>query len=436
MSEGFFIFIFYFNFVVVEKVIHKKLNIMRKVFFGLMLFVFITGQAQFQNPNIKTVLLHPEKMVLGMPVIELNSVQKLLLSFDELNGDGRTYKCTFVHCNSNWMQSDLEYYQYLNGFQNDDISNIDFSRSKYQDYVHYEYSFPNDNIKFLKSGNYFIRIYDENDPDNMLFERGFTIVDTKVSFAAMYKQPDRSDYRQTHQQVEFTMVCAQGFNIINPYQALNVYVQQNGRPDLVTSPKPKYINGNNYEFRNDDENLIFEGGNQFRNFDIKSLDFKSEYLSKIAVINDSVFVDVALDESKTFAVYDETYDIDGKYAIKADGKYNSELEAEYVYVNFTFKSNFPLKDGSLYVHGALTRGLFNDYSRMDYDPLAKVYRKTLIVKQGYYDYEYIFVDNISTKGSVQLTEGNHWETKNRYYIYAFYRFPGNNYDDCIGFVAF
>ena len=68
---------------------------------------------------------------------------------------------TFIHCDSNWGKSEMIYSEYLNGFYENYIEEYYYSFNTIQQYIHYELTFPNENINFLKSGNYIIIIYDE-----------------------------------------------------------------------------------------------------------------------------------------------------------------------------------------------------------------------------------------------------------------------------------
>ena len=49
----------------------------------------IVLQNKVSDVNIKTVLCHQLQDALSLPIINLNSDEKLLISFDDLNGDGQ-----------------------------------------------------------------------------------------------------------------------------------------------------------------------------------------------------------------------------------------------------------------------------------------------------------------------------------------------------------
>jgi hypothetical protein len=64
-----------------------------------------------------------------------------------------------------------------------------------------------------------------------------------------------------------------------------------------------------------------------------------------------------------------------------------------------------------------------------------VYQKTLLLKQGYYSYNYILRDrsNPNEMDDYMDTEGNHWETENNYGVFIYYHATGTRYDQIVGF---
>ena len=59
------------------------------------------------NKQIKTVLCHKIEEELSLQIINLNSDDKLLVSFDDLDADIKNYYYTIIHCNADWTASDL-----------------------------------------------------------------------------------------------------------------------------------------------------------------------------------------------------------------------------------------------------------------------------------------------------------------------------------------
>ena len=89
-------------------------------------------------------------------------------------------------------------------------------------------------------------------------------------------------------------------------------------------------------------------------------------------------------------------------------------------------------DADMYIMGELTDWNYSEDSKMTYNYKAKSYEKTLLLKQGYYNYQYILKYQSESTGDVSFIEGNHWETENDYTIYVYNREPGDMYDKLIG----
>jgi hypothetical protein len=91
--------------------------------------------------------------------------------------------------------------------------------------------------------------------------------------------------------------------------------------------------------------------------------------------------------------------------------------------------------GDLYIFGALTDWQCQPDFQMHYDQVRKGYVGWAYLKQGYYEYQYAYLKKGSTVADLTYIEGNHFETTNTYYIYAYYRFVGLFYDKLIGFAT-
>ena len=78
------------------------------------------------------------------------------------------------------------------------------------------------------------------------------------------------------QHIDFTIAPA-GYDITNPFRDMKVVITQNNRWDnAVTNIRPTFINGSQFVFSLDDAST-FNGGNEFRYFDVRSLRFLTEF---------------------------------------------------------------------------------------------------------------------------------------------------------------
>ena len=394
---------------------------------------FIRNENYIYKNNIKTILLHKEGWEMSSAVIRLNSNDKLKLSFDDLDADVKDYKYTVIQCNANWETSDIPQSKYIDGFAVDDISDYQYSFNTITQFTHYETIFPSDYLQITLSGNYIIKVFDDEEEDeNVAFTYRFMVVDQKVAIEANIHKATRLADMNYKQEIDFT-IHKTGFEIANPYRELTVILQQNERWDnVITNLKPEMVKGTDIIYNHDIGN-IFNGGNEFRNFDIKDLNYQSERIKKIDYSNNVNQIYLYNDKRRPYKVYVSRQDINGKRLIKTSERTNTPTEADYAFVHFSLPYPAPLIDGNLYILGALTNWQFSDENRLEYNYDKHTYEVSLFLKQGYYNYLYAFVKNERYQGDVSFIEGNHFETENDYNIFVYFHEPGTQYDQLISF---
>jgi len=388
------------------------------------------GDFVYEN-NIKTVLFNQKGWEFSLPIIEINSNDILELSFDDLDGDFKNYAYTIIHCNALWQPSDLMEYEYIEGFNTDRIANYSFSRNTRVPFTHYYFEFPNNNMQPKLSGNYILKIFHENNPDRIVITRRFMVYEQLVSIEASVKQATNLNYRDTKQEVDFTINTSL-YPVSNPFRDLRVLVTQNGRWDnAIADLKPKLVQGNRLIYDYEDGNL-FDGGNEFRNFDTKSLRYRSLQIGQINSMTNGWEVILLADRSRRFLRYTTRSDIDGRFLIKTDDYPDDRLEADYTWVQFSLLHDRPLINGNVYVMGGLTDWNLGLANKMEYNYRDSRYELRMLLKQGFYDYQYVFLEDGSDVADVSLFEGSHSITGNYYTIYVYHRKPGDIFDSLIG----
>lgn len=86
----------------------------------------------------------------------------------------------------------------------------------------------------------------------------------------------------------------------------------------------------------------------------------------------------------------------------------------------------------IYLNGELFNNVLDEKSKMGYNFETKQYEKAVLLKQGSYNYQYLFVPTGSSVGQTGPIEGNYYQTQNEYSIYVYYRPMGARYDRLIG----
>jgi len=68
---------------------------------------------------------------------------------------------------------------------------------------------------------------------------------------------------------------------------------------------------------------------------------------------------------------------------------------------------------------------------MTFNYFNKTYECELYLKQGYYNYMYVFLPDGRPAAETDQIEGNHWETENEYTVYVYHKQMGTYYDQLI-----
>lgn len=381
--------------------------------------------------NIKTVILEKKGFELSDPVIELNSDDKLVLTFDDLNGDVTNYSYTFIHCNADWTPSNIIVSQYLQGFWDDRISDYKYSFNTKLQYTHYTLEFPNENLRPLFSGNYILKVYETDNPDNVIITRRWMQFENKVTVNTSIKRATVIQDRFSKQEIDFSIAYA-SVNIQNPFNDVKVTLTQNGRWDnAITNLKPLYLKDNLLDYSYDEEN-VFNGGNEFRTIDVRTLRFQTQFVKKIIEDSSGYNLYVTNDENRSALVYAAWDDINGRFLNKIYDDRDSETEADYVHVYFKLLYPDPIQKGTPYVFGQLTDWRLTNEGKLKYNEDQQSYETELFLKQGYYNYEYVVVNDGSAIIDETAIEGNHFETENDYSIFVYFRATGGRYDQLIG----
>lgn len=393
---------------------------------------FIRYQDWIYKPSIKTVQLRETSYELAPALLEFGSDQQLELSFDDLEGEYTQYLYTLIHCDAGWNPTDLMPSEYLGGFFEDNISNYTYSVNTLQRYTHYKVNFPNNNMKFTKSGNYIVLVYDGT-KENPVLSKRFMVYENLVTIAGNVHQAAGADDYFNKQEVDFSVFFT-AYNLTNPFADMKVVITQNNRWDnAIYNIKPIFTKQNELTFDYDDGTNCFEGGNEFRNFDDKSTKFYTTFIQKIYKDSTSKYrVILVPDEIKAFKRYMQTQDLNGEFYIRNQEMDNNDNEADYCLVHFFFPYDTPIADGNFYVIGKFNDWKLGKENKMRYNGLKMGYECDVYLKQGYYNYQYVYAQDGKKNLDLSMIEGNHWETENDYTILVYHRKIGTYYDQLVG----
>ncbi|HFC01100.1 MAG TPA: DUF5103 domain-containing protein [Phaeodactylibacter sp.] len=410
---------------------------------------------------IKTVQLHVPGVITSLPMINLGG-GRLTLAFDDMEGE-HEYVYSVVHCNADWTPSELTEMEYLDGFNEERIYNEEFSFNTLTNYTHYEQVFPNEDMTFLVSGNYLLKVYNNDDEKYLVLTRRFMVVDQRFAISPEIKPTSMVKKARTHQEVDF-IVTHKGIKIANPRQELNVMVLQNGRWDTaIKNIQPQFIKNEKLVYDLLDK-IVFPAGKEFRYFDIRSLRYRTNHVRGIEEYKDGYDVTLYMDKMRGFSAYYNIKDINGGFVIgnvdrnnamsisfsdsdteksraaKMDilrrqiieNRASNNVESDYANVLFSLEMNEPLYDKEVYVFGGLTDWKIKDEFKMTYQDVVNAYVADIFLKQGYYNYMYVTVPKKGAKiPDIEELEGNWYETENEYTILVYYRPFGERYDHLV-----
>jgi len=383
------------------------------------------------NPAIKSVEFYNTQKNPSFPIINLNSAEQVELEFDDLRGGTQYFYYTIEHCDGDWNSSNLSPNEYLKGFNEDKILDYAYSSATLQKYTHYTLKLPNDNIAPKISGNYILKVYADGDPTKLLLTRRFYVLNTKVSLSADIAPSADLSARQSNQKINF-QINTVGLTVQNPNTDIRTWVMQNGRDETGQfTTQVQYIRDNQLIYGDLSTN-DFPGRNELRHFDTRTLKVNSERVSKI--YRDTANTVVLLtDQSRNQPNYTFLYDNDGNYYVLNQDGTNPTTDADYTHLYFSLDCGKTDADGSVYIVGRFNDFKLDEHSKMDYDARGKFYTH-LFLKQGVYDYQYVWVDNATKKPDNTFLEGNYFETENKYQILVYYHPPTARWEELVGYL--
>ncbi|MFL9485147.1 DUF5103 domain-containing protein [Chitinophagaceae bacterium LWZ2-11] len=402
---------------------------MRQVLTLLLFLTSVTGRSQrqpdhtFMN-NIGTPQLYQQNNPIGLPIIKLNSGDKLELHFDDLDGDVKSYYYTFELCNADWQPADVSSFDYIKGYTQSRLLQYRISSIVYKQYVHFQALLPEATAMPTRSGNYLLKVFLDGDTSKLAFTKRMFVVGNKVTVGTQILTPFDNNLGTTHQKIQISINLGK----LDPFSAtqqVKMVVLQNYRWDnAVVNMQPSFIRGNILEY-NGEQDFLFPAGKEYRWVDLRSFRYESE---RIAGINRTVIpyeIYVRPDPERTNQRYVYYLDYNGFFFIDVTESVNPLWQGDYGHVHFVFApaDHHPFPNKEVHMVGALTGNQIGDSSLMKFDENKGVYEKTMLLKQGYYSYNYVTKDRDNPKSvaDATLTDGNNWETSNDYTVLVYYR---------------
>jgi hypothetical protein len=376
--------------------------------------------------NIKTVTLSQNGTNI-VPLIKLGDAFQL--SFDDLFGNEANYYYVFQHCDYDWKPSQLVKSEYLQGFDEQRIQDYTNSFNTLQIYSHYRVNFPNSKTRLLVSGNYVLKILNED--KEVVFSRKFIVYEDLVSVPLQVKRARNvSDINYKHN-LEFS-IKSQNILFQNPLKNVKVLLLQNGQiATAITNVPPMYTIGNDLIYKYDKETQ-FWAGNEFMYYENKDIRGANNFIARVesggGLYNNYLYLNNARGNNP----YTNYPDYNGNFIIKNINAENNDVEADYAWIFFSLSAPAYFGKGDIYING-----MFNNYAltpeyKMDYNKDKGIYEKAIMVKQGFTNYQYVIADKNGKVDNADAIDGNFYQTLSDYFVLVYYRENNQRYDRVIG----
>lgn len=388
-------------------------------------------QHEIRSENIASLQVVSGTDWMGDAIIRLDSNDRLNISFDELSHQYRRYVYSLTHCDPDWYPTDgLFTSDYVSGYHEDiTIDNYQESINTNQLYTHYTLRIPNSSCKPKISGNYRLDIIDDETKDTVITTR-FMVTENIATIGKNILTDTDVDVRNRHQQISLRVDYPASLKASNPREQFRVLVMQNHRSDnQVWCPPAPILRQGTMEWTHT-KDLIFPAGNEYHKFEVLDVHRNSLGVDRIDWDGEWYNVHLYHDYPRRAYVYDE--DADGAFYLRNSDNIENDITSEYVKVNFYLDT--PRLEGDVYVDGKWTYNELSEKYLMQYDEENKWYHAEIPLKYGYYSYQYLNIqsDNVKSLSPTRDTEGDFYQTENRYLIMVYYRGNGDRYWRLVG----
>ena len=398
-------------------------------FFLLLVISFANAQVEKEvlPPfNIKTISFVQNGQS-TIPLFQLGD--SFQLHFDDLFANEANYYYQIVHCDYDWQPSQLSKNEYMQGFDDQRIQDYTNSYNTLQVYSHYKLQIPNKNTQLLVSGNYMLKILNED--REVVFSRKFILYEEIVTVDMQVKRSrivGTSNYKHNIElAIKSSTILFQ-----SPLTNVKVLLLQNGQLNTgITNIKPMYTIGNDLIYKYDSQTQ-FWAGNEFRFFENKDIRAAVNNIGQIDSNGGVYNAHLYTDNARASIQYTFAPDYNGNYIIKNLNVENNDIEADYAWVFFSLSVPAYYGKSDIYVNGMFNNFALSADSKMEYNAKKEVYEKAIMIKQGFTNYQYVIADKAGKIDYENAIDGNFFQTENNYFTLVYYKENNQRYDRVIG----
>lgn len=384
--------------------------------------------------HIQSVRLFPDGATfdasIDAPVVPLRAGKPLVLLFDDLAYDPELYTAKLIHCDADWQKSQLKDNDFSPTFNEFNIQDYEYSVNTRIPYIHYQFELP----RVTKSGNYIVKVYRQRDESDVILTKRFMVYEEIFKVGAAIVPPSQTAERRTSQQINVVVNYSAG-EVTNPDGQIKVLMRQNQRWDNAKYlDKPTFMNESSKILRYEsfDGENTYDAGNEFRFVDLRFIRANGVNIANMRVEPDVIFADGNINKPRPETAYSQYLDLNGQYIIETKDRPGGNPEVESEYMLMTFRLAIEETTNPVYLLGALTNWGKAPEAKMGWDPKMGVYTTSLLVKQGWYDYQYAY--SVNGEFEPEAFEGSYFETENEYEVLVYFRNLGSRYDQLVGYI--
>lgn len=396
----------------------------RKILFGLLLLATTTQAGnKVYSPMVKTLTTIVNNDWQNRPVMELGTGDVLTIGFDELSHDAHRYICHLTRCEADWTEStDVFESDWLEGFNDFPLEDYQNSLNTTVNYTHYEFCIPNDRCRVLMSGNYRLSIYDEDNGNEKVLDAEFYVVEPLMNIGLSMTTNTDIDLNKGNQQIAMTLEY-KDLKVVRPEEEIYTVIMQNWNEQTARkNPHPQYIyqQGMRWEHQRD---LIFEAGNEYHKFEVLDVSHPTMGIDRISWDGERYQAYPFTTTVRRNYLTEES--ANGAFLIRNSDRTEIAYTCDYVWVNYTLEASYC---GEIFLQGQWTNNAEQTAYQMQYDATGRCYRAQVMQKQGYYSYHYVDKD-----GKTAPTEGNFYQTRNKYQALVYYKSLGRRTWRLVGY---
>lgn len=382
------------------------------------------------SPDFATLKVQRDDDFFAPHIISLDDNLHIIISFDRLGDDPQYLEYSLVHCNALWQPSNLVDSEFSDSFNVAKIEDYAFSTNTFEHYVNYRIEIPNDRMRPTLSGNYLLQVYPESQRDDVLLQARFSVDENKIFISGDVSTSTDYGVNDKWQQLSLKL-NPDSHTIRDPFNDLKIIIEQNEQPEqTAVIEHPQRLWGKEIIYEHD-RKLIFPALNEFRRFETVRATYPGMNVDSVRYLDNRYHAYLKTDYPKASDnyLYDQTQY--GRFLIREYNSTDSDLASDYIQTHFSL--DFPqLINADIYIAGEFSHYLPTEQTRMMYNTERGLYELELPLKQGSYNYKYIVIPNDGSNASLELVDGDKYETSNRYDIKVFQYEPSWRADRLVG----